>query len=132
MALAKMLEVNGVIAELSGVFENYENSSLSVLLFVMVAIAIFGTEIMSNMALVSVFIPVIASFALKSDLDILQLCMPVTLAASCAFMLPVGTPPNAIVFSSGRLKISDMAKTGFVLNLVSILIVVVFALFFLK
>ena len=132
MALAKMLEVNGVIAELSGVFENYADSSITVLLFVMVAIAIFGTEIMSNMALVSVFIPVVASFAVKSDLDILQLCMPITLAASCAFMLPVGTPPNAIVFSSGRLKISDMAKTGFVLNLVSVLIVVLFALIFLN
>lgn len=132
MALAKMLEVNGVIAELSGVFENYADSSITVLLFVMVAIAIFGTEIMSNMALVSVFIPVVASFAVKSELDILQLCMPITLAASCAFMLPVGTPPNAIVFSSGRLKISDMAKTGFVLNLVSVLIVVLFALIFLN
>jgi sodium-dependent dicarboxylate transporter 2/3/5 len=58
--------------------------------------------------------------------------MPITLAASCAFMLPVGTPPNAIVFSSGKLKISDMAKAGFVLNLVSVVIVVVFSLLFLS
>jgi sodium-dependent dicarboxylate transporter 2/3/5 len=132
MALAKMLEVNGVIQQLSSVFENYASAPLAILLGVLVLIAIFGTEIMSNMALVSVFVPVVASFAVDSGFDILQLCMPITLAASCAFMLPVGTPPNAIVFSSGKLKISDMAKAGFVLNLVSVVIVVVFSLLFLS
>lgn len=132
MALANMLAVNGVIDELAGVFENYASSPLFILLGVLVLIAIFGTEVMSNLALVSVFVPVVAAFASKSGIDILQLCLPITLAASCAFMLPVGTPPNAIVFSSGRLKISDMAKTGFVLNLVSVIIVVVFALLFIN
>lgn len=127
MALAKMLQVNGVIQELSAVFENYATAPLVILIGVLVTIAIFGTEIMSNMALVSVFIPVVATFALKSHIDPLLLCMPVTLAASCAFMLPVGTPPNAIVFSSGELKISDMAKTGFLLNIISVIIVVLYS-----
>ncbi|MGY8926971.1 MAG: SLC13 family permease, partial [Flavobacteriales bacterium] len=130
MALAKMLEINGVVAELSAVFENYANSSLYVLLLVLVAIAIFGTEIMSNMALVSIFVPVVAEFALDTDFSIIQLCMPITLAASCAFMLPVGTPPNAIVFSSGQLKINQMARTGFVLNVIGVAIVVIFSLLF--
>jgi len=124
MALAKMLEVNGVIGELAGVFEMYKEASLIILLGVLVIIAIFGTEIMSNMALVSVFVPVVAAFALKTDFTILQLCIPITMAASCAFMLPVGTPPNAIVFSSGRLKISQMAKTGFLLNLIAVIVVI--------
>jgi sodium-dependent dicarboxylate transporter 2/3/5 len=128
MALAKMLEVNGVIQELSGVFASYATAPLFVLLGILVIIAIFGTEIMSNMALVNVFIPVVAAFALKSHIDPILLCMPVTLAASCAFMLPVGTPPNAIVFSSGELKISDMAKTGLVLNLVSVVVIVLYSL----
>ena len=130
MALAKMLEINGVIDELALVFTDYAGAPLAILLLILVAIAIFGTEIMSNMALVSVFIPLVAEFALGTDYSIIQLCMPVTLAASCAFMLPVGTPPNAIVFSSGQLKISQMAKTGFVLNLVGVFVVVLFSLFF--
>ncbi|MCO4813456.1 MAG: SLC13/DASS family transporter [Flavobacteriales bacterium] len=128
MALAKMLELNGVISELTVVFEAHREASLIVLLTVLVTIAIFGTEIMSNMALVSVFVPVVAQFALQTDYTILQLCMPITMAASCAFMLPVGTPPNAIVFSSGKLKIAQMAKTGFVLNLIAVLIVIAVSL----
>ncbi len=130
MALAKMLEINGVISELANVFKEYETLPLYLILLVLVTISIFGTEIMSNMALVSVFIPVVASFALKTDYSILQLCLPVTLAASCAFMLPVGTPPNAIVFSSGMLKINQMARTGFILNVIGVLIVVIFSLLF--
>ncbi len=132
MALAKMLEINGVIDKLSLVFEQYAGAPLYILLAVLVVIAIFGTEIMSNMALVSVFVPVVADFALGTEYSILQLCMPITLAASCAFMLPVGTPPNAIVFSSGQLKINEMARTGFVLNLVGVLVVVLFSLIFLS
>ena len=129
MALAKMLEVNGVISELTVVFEAHSEASLLVLLTVLVTIAVFGSEIMSNMALVSVFIPVVAQFALKTDYTILQLCMPITMAASCAFMLPVGTPPNAIVFSSGKLKIAQMAKTGFLLNLIAVIVVIAVSLF---
>jgi sodium-dependent dicarboxylate transporter 2/3/5 len=82
------------------------------------------------MALVSVFVPLVADFSLNTNFSIIQLCMPITLAASCAFMLPVGTPPNAIVFSSGQLKINQMAKTGFVLNLIGVIIVVLFSIFF--
>ncbi|MCH2230171.1 MAG: SLC13 family permease [Crocinitomicaceae bacterium] len=128
MALAKMLEINGVIEQLTSVFTNYVNAPLVILLGVLIIIAIFGTEIMSNMALVSVFIPVVADFAFDTEYSILQLCMPITLAASCAFMLPVGTPPNAIVFGSGQLKISQMAKTGFVLNLIGVIVVVLFSM----
>lgn len=128
MALAKMLEINGVIQKLTAVFTDYANAPLMILLGVLIIIAIFGTEIMSNMALVSVFIPVVADFALGTEYSILQLCMPITLAASCAFMLPVGTPPNAIVFGSGQLRISQMAKTGFVLNLIGVIVVVLFSM----
>jgi len=130
MALAKMLEINGVIDQLTFMFQQYSDTSLAILLSVLVLIAIFGTEIMSNMALVSVFVPLVADFALDTPYSILQLCLPITLAASCAFMLPVGTPPNAIVFSSNQLKISEMARTGLVLNLVGVFVVVLFSLLF--
>lgn len=130
MAMATMLEANGVIQELSAVFKAYASAPLIVLLTILVTVAIFGTEVMSNMALVSVFVPVVAAFAAETDYSIVQLCMPITLAASCAFMLPVGTPPNAIVFSSGELKISEMARVGFILNILAVIVVVAFGMFF--
>lgn len=131
LALAGSLENNGVIAYLSEVLSSLTTVHYFILLLVLVGIAIFGTEIMSNLALVTVFIPVIAAFANQSSYSILQLCIPVTLAASCAFMMPVGTPPNAIVFSSGKIKIRQMAQVGLVLNLLAMLIITTIAYFFL-
>lgn len=130
LALAKMFEVNGVITEVSTMFLSFKTAGIVLILLVIVAIATFGTELMSNTALVAVFIPIIGEFALQSDYSIIQLCVPVTLAASCAFMLPVGTPPNAIVFSSGEVKISEMAKYGFLLNVAAILLIVLFGSFY--
>src|SRR5690606_22108578 len=100
LALAEMFKANGVIDAISQTFDHYSGIGLTLILLLIVSVAVFATELMSNLAMVNVFIPVIAQFALNSDYSILQLCVPVTLAASCAFMLPVGTPPNAIVFSS--------------------------------
>lgn len=131
LALAAMFEKNGVINELTKSFEQFNYLPFYIILLVIVTIAIFATEIMSNLALVTVFIPLIAKFALQSDFSIIQLCVPVTLAASCAFMLPVGTPPNAIVFSSGLVRINQMARYGFVLNVVGVLLVTLFSLLFL-
>jgi len=131
LALAAMLEKNGVVTEMTKVFSTYKEYSLLTILIVVVAISIFATEIMSNLALVTIFVPIIAAFALDSGIDILQLCLPLTLAASCAFMMPVGTPPNAIVFSSGLIKIHQMAKIGFILNIISVLIVSLFGYLFL-
>ena len=130
IALAKMLEINGVITEIVNMFEALQALDLVWLLLIIVTISIFGTEFMSNTAMVSVFIPVIAAFALSAELPILTLCLPVALAASCAFMLPVGTPPNAIVFSSGDVTINQMARTGLLLNIISVVIVVVYAMLF--
>lgn len=132
MALAKSLEINGVIDALSSSFEAYQEASLIIILFILVSLSIFGTELMSNLALVSVLVPVVASFALSTDYSVLQLCVPITLAASCAFMLPVGTPPNAIVFSSGEVTVSQMARTGFLLNILAVLVIVLFSYFFIN
>ena len=131
LALAAMFERNGVISALTASFSQFNTLPFVLLLLIIVAISIFATEIMSNLALVTVFIPLIAEFALQSEYSIIQLCLPVTMAASCAFMLPVGTPPNAIVFATGQVHISQMAKVGFVLNIVSVLLVTLFSLAFL-
>ena len=89
------------------------------------AVSLFLTEIMSNVALVLVLLPVVGGIAVAAGIPPLMVCVPVTLAASCAFMLPMSTPPNAIVFASGHLRISQMAKAGLVLNIITIILVVI-------
>ncbi|MFT5581632.1 MAG: sodium-dependent dicarboxylate transporter 2/3/5 [Psychromonas sp.] len=123
LALASSLEANGVISYLSSFFSHFSSWDYFWFIVLLVGIAIFGTELMSNLALVTVFIPIIASFASTTDYSILQLCIPVTLAASCAFMMPVGTPPNAIVFSSGKIKIAQMASWGILLNILAMFLI---------
>lgn len=96
-------------------------------LFLIVAIAaamiIFLTELTSNIATTNTFLPVVGALALETGVNPIVLTVPITLAASCAFMLPVATPPNAIVFGSGLLTIPKMARAGFALNLIAIVIV---------
>uniref|UniRef100_A0A8C0KFS6 Solute carrier family 13 member 2 n=1 Tax=Canis lupus dingo TaxID=286419 RepID=A0A8C0KFS6_CANLU len=81
------------------------------------------TECTSNVATTTLFLPILASMAQAICLHPLYVMLPCTLAASLAFMLPVATPPNAIVFSFGGLKVSDMARTGFLLNIIGVLVI---------
>jgi sodium-dependent dicarboxylate transporter 2/3/5 len=82
---------------------------------------------MSNVALVAVLAPVVAGIAIGLEIPILYLLIPVTMASSCAFMLPMATPPNAIVFASGYIKVHEMARVGIILNLIAVgLLVVLF------
>ena len=87
------------------------------------AIVVFLTEVTSNTATSQILLPVVASVAKQIELNPLLLMLPVTLSASMAFMMPVATPPNAIVFASGQLHIRDMIKTGFIINLVAIALI---------
>ncbi|MDH3546668.1 MAG: SLC13 family permease, partial [Gammaproteobacteria bacterium] len=84
---------------------------------------IFLTELTSNTATAATFLPVVGAIALESGVDPIVLTVPVTLAASCAFMLPVATPPNAIVFGSGLLTIPKMIRAGIALNIIGIFLV---------
>jgi sodium-dependent dicarboxylate transporter 2/3/5 len=86
-------------------------------------VIIFLTELTSNTATVATFLPIAGAVAIELGLDPIVLAVPVTLAASCAFMLPVATPPNAIVFGSGLLTIPKMMRAGLVINIVGIAIV---------
>jgi len=87
------------------------------------AVIIFLTELTSNTATVATFLPIAGAVAIELGLDPIVLAVPVTLAASCAFMLPVATPPNAIVFGSGLLTIPKMMRAGLAINVVGIAIV---------
>jgi sodium-dependent dicarboxylate transporter 2/3/5 len=89
---------------------------------------IFLTELTSNVATAATFLPVVAAVALELGVSPLLLCVPVTLAASCAFMLPVATPPNAIVFASGKLTIPDMVQAGLLLNIIGMVLLTLVAI----
>lgn len=91
-----------------------------------VTIVLFLTEITSNTATAATFIPVLGGVAVGIGADPMTLLIPAALAATCAFMLPVGTPPNAIVFSTGTVTIAQMARGGFVLNIVGIVLITAF------
>lgn len=100
-------------------------SALPVIIMIMlvVAVIIFLTEVTSNTATAAAFLPLLGALALSQDASPLLLTVPAAIAASCAFMMPVATPPNAIVFSSGHMKIGDMIRAGFALNITGILVV---------
>ena len=94
-----------------------------------VILVIFLTELTSNLATTATLLPVLAALALELGVSPVTLTVPVALAASCAFMLPVATPPNAIVYGSGRLTIPQMARAGFLMNILGIVLLSLVALF---
>ena len=91
----------------------------------------FLTEFATNVVVVSVILPVLAKASLDLEIDPRLLMLPAAASASCAFMLPIGTPPNAIVFSSGALSMGDMAKKGFLLNLIGVVLMTIATVFYL-
>ncbi|HEX6848345.1 MAG TPA: SLC13 family permease, partial [Chitinophagaceae bacterium] len=101
------------------------------LVLMVTILSVFISEVMSNIAQVTVFAPVVCSLADALGMNPLLLGIAMTLAASCASMMPMGTPPNAIAFASGHIKIKDMMKAGFVMNLVAILLISLFCWFLL-
>ena len=97
---------------------------------IMAVLGVFATELLSNMALVSALMPLLLSLSYALGIDLQQLSIPLVLGASCAFMLPMATPPNAIVFSTGKLTIPYMVYRGIVMNVLAVLVLVILAQFF--
>lgn len=102
-----------------------------VIILVVAGLVIFLTEITSNTATASMMFPIMAALALALSIHPFSLMVAAAVAASCAFMLPVATPPNAVVFGSGYLRIPDMAKAGFLLNIIGVVLVTVLIYFLL-
>lgn len=124
LSLASGLDEAGLIDLLGNWVATSFSGSVVVLCLVITAVSLFATEIMSNVALVTVLLPVVFGIAEKSGIDPTYLTIPVTLAASCAFMMPISTPPNAVVYSSGHIKVAEMMKAGIWINLLAIAIIV--------
>ena len=123
MALAKGFGDSGLAVWIGEQLTNLENLPLILLVFVLVAAVNFLTEVTSNLATTAMLLPILATMALALDIHPYFLMVGATLAASCAFMLPVATPPNAVVFGSGYLRIPDMIKTGLWMNFISIILI---------
>lgn len=131
LALAAVLEENGVLKFLAATFESFNGIGLVAATLILTALAIFVSEVLSNLAMVTLMVPVVGIFANQTGLPLIPLAMALTLGASLAFMMPVGTPPNAIVFGSGYLRIKDMIRFGFILNLISLALISLFVILFL-
>jgi len=122
LALAQSFKSTGLAEWIGGQLSSFEGLSLILMLFILIAMMNFLTEITSNLATTAMMLPVLAPLALSVNIHPYIFMIGATLAASCAFMLPVATPPNAVVFGSGYLKIIDMVKAGVFMNIISILL----------
>ena len=129
LALAQGMSATGIV---DLVANTISNSKISILLTasLLIILMLFMTELMSNVALTAVLAPVVAGIAIGLDIPMLPLLIPVTIASSCAFMLPMATPPNAIVFASGYIEVKDMVRVGFFLNVISIILLILMFNFF--
>ena len=122
LAIASGFKTTGLAVWVGNQLSIFEGISLILIVLLTIAMVNFLTEVTSNLATTSMLLPIMAPLALAINVDAYTLMICTTLAASCAFMLPVATPPNAVVFGSKLLKISEMAKVGFWMNILSIVI----------
>lgn len=119
-ALAKGFQVTGLSTFVGNKFAGLAGISPIVMIVLICLTLTFLTELTSNTATTEMILPILASVAVALQMNPLFLMVPATLSASCAFMMPVATPPNAIVFGSGRISISEMARIGFFINIIGV------------
>ena len=127
LSLANAITVTGFAEWIGMAVTGLSDWPVFFLLIFVVALIVVLTEITSNTATAAAFLPILAAVAIGIGQNPLLLIVPAALAASCAFMLPVATPPNAIVYGSGLFTIPEMARVGVWLNLLAIIMITVFA-----
>ncbi|TXE10824.1 DASS family sodium-coupled anion symporter [Gelidibacter salicanalis] len=131
LAIASGFESSGLAVWIGNQMTTFAGLSTIILILLLIAAINFLTEITSNTATTAMLLPVLAPMAVIVDVHPFVLMVGAAVAASCAFMLPVATPPNAVVFGSGYLRIPDMVSKGFVMNVISIIILTLFVYFML-
>lgn len=124
LSLAGMIEKHGVSHYLGGLSGGLQGVPAVVTLCVVCFLILMLTELTSNTATAATFLPIVAATAVSLGQNPLLFLIPTALASNCSFMMPVGTPPNAIVFGSGLVTLPQMAKAGFLLNLLLVPIIV--------
>ena len=123
LSLAAAITANGVDAFIGHSVEGLGHMPVWLAVVLVCTLVIFLTELTSNTAITTALLPILAGVAPALGVDPLRLVVPAALAASFAFMLPVATPPNAIVFGSGRIRIDQMARAGLGLNILGIVVI---------
>lgn len=123
LALAKGFAASGLSAAVAGTLSGLGGLEPWLVVLVICLVVTFVTEVTSNTAVTTLLMPILAGFSTASGLPPEVVMLPAAIAASCAFMLPVGTPPNAVVFASGHVPIAQMARAGLWLNLLGTLII---------
>jgi len=132
ISLAEAFQTSGLAKWLAGLLSGLAGAPILIIVGAVVTLAIFLTEMTSNTATSTMLMPIMASLAIAVGLNPLATMVSAAVATSFAFMLPVATPPNAIVFGSGYISIPTMARTGFILNLIGIVLVTVGSVFYLQ
>ncbi len=125
LSLAAAIKSTGLAIWIGAGLSGFTDWALIFMLLGLVTLVIFLTELTSNTATTATLLPILGALAVNSGIDPMLLFAPTALAASCAFMLPVATAPNAIVYATGSVSISQMANAGFKLNLVAIVVVTI-------
>lgn len=123
LALAGAIVATGVDAWIGEMLAGVEGMPVILMIAIVAVIILFLTEFTSNTATATMILPVLAGLSIALDIHPLALMIPAAMAANCAFMLPVGTPPNAIVFGTGKITIGEMMKAGLGLNIISAIII---------
>lgn len=118
LSLAMAISSSGLASWIGGVVGGLGVLPIILLVFTVITIVVFLTEITSNTATTAAFLPILASTAIGMGQNPMLFILPAAIAASCAFMLPVATPPNAIIYGSGKVSIPQMAKAGVWLNVI--------------
>ena len=131
LAIAQGFQSSGLATWIAQNMVQLEGFSVFLILLVVIAAVNFLTEITSNLATTAMLLPILAPTAVILGVHPYILMVGATIAASCAFMLPVATPPNAVVFGSGYLKMSDMVRVGVLMNFISIIIILLMVYFLL-
>jgi len=124
-ALASGFKESGLAVWMGGQLTGFSQFSPLLIIGGICLMMTFLTELTSNTATTEMILPILGSLAVAIQLNPLLLMIPATLSASCAFMLPVATPPNAIIFGTNRIKIRDLVRTGILLNLIGVVLVTV-------
>ncbi|MFY8137820.1 MAG: SLC13 family permease [Flavobacteriales bacterium] len=122
LALSEAFKFSGLIEKVTELMSGVDQSNTFVFVSLLCLVGLVLTALMSNLAMVNIFVPIVAALAVGAGVDPILFAIPVTIAASCDFMFPMSTPPNAIAYSSGHIKAADMLKAGIILNILSFIL----------
>lgn len=129
LTLASLVVSTGLARELSSFLNFLGDLNLFLIILISALFISILTEFTSNTATTFLLLPIFGSFAVNNDLNVVQIMLPGVLAASCAFMMPISTPPNAIIYSTNRIRISFMISTGFLMNFFSVFLITLYIYF---